>query len=177
MQCPSLYACRILYVFSQYLSGLFIGFVTSYCLLCSVLVVLFGCLSKVWIMVLNTVSCDSSFINCSWQYYWWFLWELWHMVSKDTLLKVNFTFEKYNILSILSKSDKLFWMMPWTYWSSFHRKCSGRACRPCGWSSAFLTGSNKWTQCCQTCRQHIYSKSDCCCGSNYDWTYWSSFHR
>ena len=100
LQCPSLYACRILYVFSQYLSGLFIGFVTSYCLLCSVLVVLFGCLSKVWIMVLNTVSCDSSFINCSWQYYWWFLWELWHMVSKDTLLKVNFTFEKYNILSI-----------------------------------------------------------------------------
>ena len=162
------------------MSGLFIGFVTSYCLLCSVLVVLFGCLSKVWIMVLNTVSCDASFINCSWQYYWWFLWELWQMVSKNTLLKVNFFFLSKNTIYyyfFLSMCDKLFWIMLWTYWSSFHRKCSVTDCCPCGWSSAFLTGSNKWTQCCQTCRQHLFSKSDWSCGSNDDWTYWSSFHR
>ena len=43
----------------------------------------------------------------------------------------------------------------WTYWSSFHRQYSGRACRSCGWSSAFLTGANKWTQ---ECRHHIYSQ-------------------
>ena len=131
-------------------------------MLCSVLVVLFGCLSKVWMMVFNTVCCDSSFNNCSWQYFWWFLWELWQMVSKDTFLKVNFFFFLNNILlfCFLSKFYKLFWMMLWTYWSSFHRKCSCRACCPCGWSSAFLTGSNKLTQSCKTCMYHIYSNSD-----------------
>ena len=51
------------------------------------------------------------------------------------------------------------------------------ACRPCGWSSAFLTGSNNWTQSCQTCRHHIYSKNNFSCGSQDSWTYWSSFHR